>query len=187
MPTWVSRSELLSNGTAAFRNLSTRRMTTLSRFDIIAAVPTLYIAPSWGIKCQKPDGQADMPWPEDLDEIPRQPAPWPVYSPGSAPARNSGTIKQFELFPSMEGGRQQVPQVAPRRAGKRRGLFRRVGGWLSSGVCSCWNGVLRAVDVVWGTVLAIELMIKVTRSINRLCKVDNDGHDGPQGGDTETT
>lgn len=43
------------------------------------------------------------------------------------------------------------------------------------------------MDVVWGTVLAIELMIKVTRSINRLCKVDDDGHDGPQGGDTETT
>lgn len=154
-------------------------MTTLPRFDIVAAVPTLYIAPSWRMKCQKPDGQADMPLPEDLDGNPRHPAPWPVYSPGSATARNPGGIKPFQMSPSTEVGGQLVPEAAPTRVGKREGgRFRRIhaiGVWLCSYASSCWKGVLHAVNVVWGTVLAIDLMIRVTRSINRLCKVDDDG------------
>lgn len=146
-----------------------RTMSALSRFDIVAAVPTLYIAPSWRIKCQKPDGQADMP--EDLDRNARRPAPWPVYSPGSTTSSTPNGTKPFHLFPSTEAAWQPVPEPAPTGAAKK-GWFGRIGRWLRSAVSSCWNGVLHAMDVLWGTFLAIDLTIKVTRSINRLCEED---------------
>ena len=77
-------------------------------------------------------------------------------------------MKPFELFPSEEMSTVDLeagpsdPAPVPRR----QGVFARLG----RAIRSVWKGIVRGAEAVWGTLIAIDLIIKVTRSLNRLCK-----------------